>query len=126
MAPAEGGVFFEQAFVDVEAERLGLVVGIPGFDIGYRKLVDLAVFVEHVEQSLASIFGLFREQFFWPHFFDLETFGKFHELPEIGSGLYRIRDDLWPDAAAAQGSLKAHYPFDRRNGLPKITMSDRR
>jgi hypothetical protein len=59
MAAAEGGVLLEQAFVDVEAERLRLVVGIPGFDIGYRKLVDLAVFVEYVEQRLAAIFGLF-------------------------------------------------------------------
>ena len=63
--------------MDIEAERLRLVVGIAGLDIGCRKLVDLAVPVEDVEQRLAAIFRLLREQFLGPDFLDLETFGKF-------------------------------------------------
>ena len=43
MTAAEGGIFLEQALLDVEAERLGFVVHVAGLDIGRRKLVDLAV-----------------------------------------------------------------------------------
>src|SRR5207248_11021476 len=58
MAAAERGIFLEQALVDVEAVRLGLVVEIALLDIGDRKRVDLAVSVEHVEQRLAAVLWL--------------------------------------------------------------------
>src|SRR5579859_5322775 len=68
MATAERGVFLEQTLVHIEAERLGFVVGVTGFDLIERKLVDLTVAIKHVEQGLAAIFRLLRNQFLGPHF----------------------------------------------------------
>jgi hypothetical protein len=43
VAAAEAGIFLEQALLDVEAERLRLVVLVARLDLGERELVDLAV-----------------------------------------------------------------------------------
>ena len=84
VAAAERGVFLEQSLLDIEAEGLGLVIAVTGLDVADRKLVDLAVLEQHVEQCLAAIFGLLGQQFLGPDLLDLEALGKFHELPEIG------------------------------------------
>src|SRR5215468_5463244 len=41
MAAAERGIFLEQALVDVEAERLGFLVGVALLDLRGREFVDL-------------------------------------------------------------------------------------
>ena len=58
MAAAEFGVFLEQALLHVEAEGLGLVVFVLGGNFGRRKLVDIAVAEQNVEQRLAAIVGI--------------------------------------------------------------------
>src|SRR5690606_22723638 len=39
MAAAEAGIFLEQALLDVEAERLGLMIGIAFLDLAVREAV---------------------------------------------------------------------------------------
>ncbi|MNW05809.1 hypothetical protein D3C71_2021190 [compost metagenome] len=53
--PAELGILFEQAFLQVETKVLGLRVLIGGVQLLIRKLVDLAVLEQHLKQGLALV-----------------------------------------------------------------------
>src|SRR5262249_58651524 len=68
----------------LEAERIRLVVRVAGSSVRQRKPVDLPVPEQHVEQGLAGVFRLLRDQLGRPHLLDLEPLGELHQLPEIG------------------------------------------
>ena len=78
VAAAEFGIFLEQPFLHVEAKRLGFAVLVAGSDFACREPVDLAVAIEHVEQRLAAIVGIGRENVSRPDFVRREAFRKFH------------------------------------------------
>ncbi len=79
------------------------VVGVAFLDLRGRKLVDLAVLVEHVEQRLAANLRLLGDQLLRPDFLDLEALGELHQLPEIGLGLAGRVDELVPELRAPLG-----------------------
>ncbi|MNF88630.1 hypothetical protein D3C84_711280 [compost metagenome] len=55
MPPAELGIFFEQAFLQVETEIPGLVVLIALSQLLSRELIDLAILEQHLIQGLALV-----------------------------------------------------------------------
>ena len=83
VSPAEGGIFLEQAFLNVEADVLSLVIIEFRVGLGYGKPVDIAIAVEDVKKRLALQFRFLRDQIGRPDFFHLEAFGKLDQLPQI-------------------------------------------
>src|SRR3546814_7895603 len=67
VAAAEAGVLLEQAFLYIEFEVPGLLIGVGAVDLLQRKTVDVAVAEQHLEQRLALVgpFGL--QDFLLPH-----------------------------------------------------------
>jgi hypothetical protein len=126
MATAEQGIFLEQSLLDIEAERLGLVVGIAFVDVGDREFIDDTVPVEHVVQRLAAILRLLRNQFVIQYFLDLEALGEFHELPEIGARLARRGDELVPELRAPLGIAIGAFLLHPHRGRQHEIGSERR
>ena len=112
MAAAEGGVFLEEAFLQVEAEGLRLVVGVGLVDVRQRELVDMAVAVEHVIQRLAAQAGFLVDQFLRPDLLDLEALGELHQLPEVGARVARRLHQLVPEVGAALGVAVGAFLLD--------------
>ena len=84
----EAPVFLEQTLLHIETEvfHFMIVVSIAGL-VGHRlfgELVDLAIGEQYLVQGLAAVFRVFLQQLVRPGILCLETFGKFHHLPEIG------------------------------------------
>ena len=65
---AEGGIFLEQALLDVETECLGLFVGVVGLDLAQGELIDLPVFEQDVVKGLAAKLRMTVEDFRGPDF----------------------------------------------------------
>ena len=94
VAAPEAGVFLEQPFLDIEPVVLRFLIGVVRVGVGQRELVDLAIGEQHVEQGLATILRLLGNELGRPHLVDLEALGKFHELPQVGTGFARRIDQL--------------------------------
>src|SRR5690606_41971422 len=103
MAAAEAGIFLEQALLDVEAERLGLMIGIAFLDLAVREAVHRTVGEEHLVQGLAAIARIGVEGLLRPDLLSLEAFGEFHGLPPVGARLARPIDQLTPEMGAPFG-----------------------
>ena len=121
MAAAEFGVFLEQAFLHVEAERLRLVVFVFGGNFARGKLVDIAVAEQNVEQRLAAIIGIGVQDLRRPHLVGGEALRKLHHLPEVGARLAGRIDELSPDMGAALRVAVGAFLFDpHRRGKNEI------
>lgn len=112
LATSKRSIFFEQAFLDVEAEVLGLVV-IKSFGcLIFRESINLAVPEENIVQGLTFVFWHFGNHFSRPDFFDCEALGELHQLPEIrfclAGGLNLLPPELGAAFSVAIGALFFH------------------
>lgn len=83
VAAPEGGIFLEEALLQIETEILGFLVLVIRVDLAQRELADIAVLEENLIKRLAAIGGIGVEYLRLPHFIGGEALGKFHQLPEI-------------------------------------------
>ena len=109
VAATEGGVFLEQALLDIEAECVDLVVGVALGQVAGREAVDLAVAEQHVVEALALQLGGLRQQFGGPDLVGGEALGEFHQLPEVGLRLARCLHQLVPELRAALGIAEGAF-----------------
>lgn len=80
----EGGVFFEQIFLDIEVECVDFVVGIVFGQVVGWEVVDLVVVEQYVVEGFVFQFGGFCQQFCGLDFVGGEVFGEFYQLLEVG------------------------------------------
>src|SRR6185312_2956570 len=78
VAATERGVFLEQSFLHVEAERLRFLVVVARRSLSQWKAVNIAVAIKHVEQSLASIVRIGGKKLRGPDLISSEALGELH------------------------------------------------
>ena len=114
VAAAEARVFLEEALLDVEAEDVGLGVGIFLVDVGALVGVDLAVGEEDVVEGLAGKVG--GDELGRPDLLDGEALGELDELPEVGLRLAGGVDHLPPELGAPLGVAVGALLLDPHRG----------
>src|SRR5690606_7317231 len=103
MAAAELGIFLEQAFLDVEAERLGFVIRVVRIRVGKRKTVYLAIAEKDFVERLAAVVRIGVEDLRRPDLIGDKALGKFNDLPQVGSRFASGADELMPEMSATLG-----------------------
>ena len=73
VAAAEPGVLLEQALLQIEAECLGLMVGVTLGDFVVGETIDLAILEQHVEQRLVLELRRLAQQLRRPYLIDAEA-----------------------------------------------------
>lgn len=100
VAAPKGRIFLKKSLLHVKSKslRLGVVVGC--IDLCQREAVDVSVPEQHLEQRLAAVGRIRRENFGRPNLVRRKALREFHHLPDIRPRFGRRLDKLVPELGA--------------------------